>query len=72
MDHVQGPDNRKWRTVTGARPCRTCGNQPIAARSGRVGWHLQCPTDWHHGLHFEQWLPKCIRKWDIVQSPAKA
>jgi hypothetical protein len=69
MQHVEGQDSRKWRIVSAALPCKECGKQPIAAKSS-AGWTLQCPTDHHHGYHFEQWLPKCVRKWDHFQKPA--
>lgn len=67
MKHVPGPDSRKWRVIEGAKPCKMCGAQPIAAKSAS-GWNLQCPTNKRHGYHFEQWIPKCVRKWNAVQT----
>lgn len=64
MEHVEGPDKRKWRKVVAAKECEVCGAIPIAARTAS-GWELHCPTDYHHGYHFEQWLSKCVRKWNI-------
>lgn len=68
MMHVEGPDTRKWRVVTNTVPCKECGNLPIAARSA-AGWTMQCPTDCRHGYLFEQWMSKCVRKWNHFQNP---
>lgn len=71
IQHTNGPDSRKWRIIASAKPCKACGAQPIAAKTS-VGWNLECPTNAQHGCHFEQWLPKCVRKWDHFHAPQSA
>ena len=73
MEHLKhnAPDSRQWRINKKGLPCKYCGSKPILARSGQngVGWSIQCPTSAKHYYGFEQWVGKCLRKWNLHNDP---
>ena len=70
MEHLKhnAPDKRKWRINKKGLPCKYCGSKPILARS-LTGWTIQCPTSQRHYYGFEQWVGKCLRKWNLIHDP---